>query len=137
MPTERDLRVRFWEKVDVGLEDECWLWRGNSRGQFRMGTVVVHVRRVAWEFTYGAPPPKIHLKLTCGERLCCNPAHIDYRSADRERPDRIGAFGRTRFNKTEKRQIQRQYRDGTSLYDLRSRWNANTAVLLEILKNGS
>lgn len=134
MPTETELRVRFWEKVEVGEEDDCWMWLGNPRGQFRMGRHVVHVRRVAWEFTYGAPPPRTHLKLTCGERLCCNPAHIDYRAESLVRPERAGAFGRTRFTRTEKWQIQNQYRSGESLYDLRSRWNANTAVLLDILK---
>ena len=92
------------------------------------------MRRVAWEITYGAPPPRIQITTTCKTKLCCNPDHLTYRAGDRESPH-AEAFGRTRFTKRDKKRIQKQHSDGMSLYELRSRWNANTATLLHILKN--
>lgn len=69
---------RFWSKVAIRGEDECWLWRASvlksdGYGQFGSGK---RAHRVAFELsggTYENGPLVLH---TCDVRLCCNPAHL-------------------------------------------------------------
>jgi HNH endonuclease len=67
---------RFWSKVDKG--PECWLWTAarfrTGTGQFRVGQKMRQAHRVAWELTYGSPPPAL-LRSTCGNLLCVRPDH--------------------------------------------------------------
>lgn len=80
----QDKATRFWAKVQVGNPDECWNWRGHI-GKDGMGYAYTgpnqkrSAARVAWEMTHGpiveTTRPKM-VKHTCGNRLCCNPAHL-------------------------------------------------------------
>ena len=64
----------FWEHVAVAEPDDCWEWTAGKNGD---GYGYFHGRRaniVAYELTKGAPE---HFVLhTCGNRACCNPAHL-------------------------------------------------------------
>ena len=66
----------FWAKVDRG--PGCWLWTasrlGSGPGQFRVGKKMQQAHRVAWELTYGSPPPAF-LRSTCGNLHCVRPDH--------------------------------------------------------------
>ena len=83
---KRPLEQRFWEKVDVRDEDECWPWLGgtNTKGY---GTVFLFVRedrrsvyntsnRIAYELTYGPLPEGLCACHTCDNPPCCNPKHL-------------------------------------------------------------
>lgn len=74
---------RFWVKVKVGREDECWPWRGctdpSGYGRF---TVVGGRRpktrvasRVAYALSVKDPGGK-HVLHRCDNPPCCNPAHL-------------------------------------------------------------
>lgn len=74
---------RFWSKVDVGDEDECWWWTAalNSKGygSFRVNDRWVpssHV--VAYELQKGEEvPPGWDVDHTCHNRDCQNGAHFE------------------------------------------------------------
>ena len=71
-------------RVRRGAGDACWLWTGRPKkdgfGQFRWngGNYLPH--RVAWELQNGPVPPRFGVTHSCGEHLCCNPAHLTLRS---------------------------------------------------------
>jgi hypothetical protein len=75
------LRQRLESKIRRRGEDECWPWLAKtssgygyiSRGQKR-GAAPAH--RVVWELTYGPIPEGLLIRQRCGNRLCCNPAHL-------------------------------------------------------------
>lgn len=79
------LHERFWEKVDVGKRDECWLWNGavqrgygafhitDSAGRRRQ----VNAQRVAYTLTWGPIPDGEHILHRCDVPLCCNPFHLE------------------------------------------------------------
>lgn len=76
------LVIRFWAKVQVGEEDECWNWKGGQQskgyGSFGVGggkTALAH--RVAYEFERGPIPDGLLVRHRCDNRLCCNPAHLE------------------------------------------------------------
>jgi len=75
----------FWDRVEIGAPDECWLWRGRpNRGGY--GYVWFDGRqerahRVAYYLAQGEwPAPQcLHLPLDGQgphDRRCCNPLHL-------------------------------------------------------------
>jgi DNA-binding CsgD family transcriptional regulator len=71
------LEQRFWSKVNKHPR-ACWLWTGSTfrsgPGQFRVGLKNRQAHRVAWELTFGSPPPGL-LRSKCGDLHCVRPDH--------------------------------------------------------------
>jgi hypothetical protein len=75
---------RFWPKVDRRGPDECWPWTGayirkGGYGAFNCGPPtyrVTQAQRVAWELTNGPTTDSLFVLQECGNRPCCNPAHL-------------------------------------------------------------
>lgn len=78
---------RFWSKVDVRTNNECWPWLGalrtngyghfvaRSYGKNHIHKVGPHV--VAWELTTRSEVPHgFEMHHTCEVRHCCNPTHL-------------------------------------------------------------
>ena len=86
----RFAEAKFWSRVDVGKRSECWMWKrgvtGSGYGSFVLPGEVsptgvalhINAHRVAWMLDHGRVPPK-HAVIDhlCGNRLCCNPQHLD------------------------------------------------------------
>lgn len=82
-----DLDVaRFWSKVDLRLEDECWPWEGailSTRGggagyghfPIRGHNIVAH--RIAYELLVGRIPEGLTLDHECRFRACVNVLHLE------------------------------------------------------------
>ena len=69
-----DVDARFWARVKIGTADECWLHKG--RGTTRYKGASCSVGRIAWILTYKDPGPDVQVWRVCGEKKCCNPAHM-------------------------------------------------------------
>lgn len=94
---------RFWSKVDIRGEDECWPWEGKSvdkegRGRFKffLGPhSMINSQRAAWFCCYGELPSEVHVLHSCDHPPCCNPKHLFTGShadnmADKEAKGRAG-----------------------------------------------
>lgn len=79
----RPAEERFWEKVQRGSPEECWLWTAGIRpdgyAQFRPhhGAKVSLCHRFAYANLVGSVPPGLYLDHLCGIRHCVNPAHLE------------------------------------------------------------
>jgi len=71
------LKARFGHMITE--VDGCWLWRGgtcpNGMPRYRGGSV----RRMFYRMIVGNIPDNRNLRVICGNRLCVNPDHVDYR----------------------------------------------------------
>jgi hypothetical protein len=73
-----DIGNRFWDKVDIRSNEECWEWKACNDWRYGVITInnIAHkAHRVAFILSYGYTP-KSHICHTCDNTLCCNPNHL-------------------------------------------------------------
>ncbi len=70
---------KFWGRVQVGSNNECWLWTGGRRGKYGrllVGTQGLLVHRISYFIHNGCLPPRGVVRHTCNNKLCVNPLHL-------------------------------------------------------------
>lgn len=76
------LNERFWSKVDVRGEDECWPWKaavrqkGQGYGAFWMDGRHHPSNRIALVLSGTDVPEGMHACHKCDNPPCCNPKHL-------------------------------------------------------------
>jgi HNH endonuclease len=82
-PVPRTEEERFWEKVQIGQQDECWLWLGSTLpkgyGRFRRQNPrrMELAHRTAFRLTHNRREPATVLRHSCDNPRCCNPNHLE------------------------------------------------------------
>lgn len=75
-----EIKERFWSKVD--RQDDvnvCWEWLAGTQNGYGLfyflgGRDSAH--RVAYLLSKGEIPAGTQIRLSCGNKLCCNPTHL-------------------------------------------------------------
>jgi hypothetical protein len=75
-----NVKKRFWSKVRIGADNECWPWIG-AKGSGGYGSISLHgkhknAHRVAYELTYGSIDQSKDCCHSCDNPPCCNPKHL-------------------------------------------------------------
>lgn len=69
---------RFWPKVRIGNEAECWEWQASTNqdgyGRFRVNGKKRQAHHVAFFLKHGRWPN--YVLHSCDNPPCCNPAHL-------------------------------------------------------------
>lgn len=67
------------DRVQVGKADECWLWKlstgSHGYGQLFWDHRVQTAHRFSYKLFKG-DPGRLQVNHSCGNRRCCNPAHL-------------------------------------------------------------
>jgi HNH endonuclease len=75
--------LRFLEKALLYQGDECLEWpyaRSEGYGRVYRAGVMMFVHRVVCEATNGPPPAGYDAAHSCGNRGCCSPQHISWKT---------------------------------------------------------
>ena len=97
--TQKDLD-RFWSKVDIRGEDDCWQWQltatDHGYGLFSAGGTLHRTSRFAYVHGEGLYTKKItgnlRIATSCRNKMCCNPKHMRLNS-QQEVFDKMRAAG--------------------------------------------
>jgi hypothetical protein len=79
--SETKLLERFESKLKFNPRTGCWVWQAstdsNGAGSFKLDGHMVVAHRLAYELYAGEIPDGYIVRQTCGNRLCCNPKHLE------------------------------------------------------------
>jgi len=135
----KTIEDRFWAKVDIKEEDECWNWKAKTRSGY--GRVFYPDRykeesahRISWAITFGSIPKGLWVLHDCDNRLCCNPSHLHVGTQlDNIRECVERNQHSTPYQKlsiTERRLIKDIYnKGGISQYKLADKYNVSQATI--------
>lgn len=75
----KTIEQRFWEKVDIKNENDCWNWMGclnKGYGAFTSIRKTVLAYKQAYIFKNGPIPERTYILHKCNNKKCCNPSHL-------------------------------------------------------------
>lgn len=75
------LAKRFWSKVDIRGDNECWPWLASKKnamghGQINVGGKIECAHRIALSLHKGQMVDSPTVRHSCDNPPCCNPAHL-------------------------------------------------------------
>lgn len=140
-----DVRRRFWNKVDVRGHNDCWLWRGSTRGDgsygiaFVANTVRVASHRLAYALLNDGCDKDVVICHECDTPLCVNPRHLRAGTQGENIRDMTakgrGICGTPQFTLEQVETIRDRYTAGESQRSLAREYGVSQPAINSIVNN--
>lgn len=122
------VETRFWHKVEVKSEAECWEWKGN-KNKTGYGLLWISDRpaakrlahRLSWEIHNGEIPDELGVLHKCDNPPCVNPAHLFLGTFRDNMKDKISKERHARGEKCQHILTEQAVIDIRNRYNLRRR----------------
>lgn len=147
VPIEKE-QERFLSKIQVGEEDECWIWIGRTNtdgyGHFDCKNSWKSAHRYMWEWNNGTIPEGMLVCHTCDNPPCCNnPSHLFLGTVqdnvkDRDSKGRTAKHlgmenGRALLNEEKVREIKHLRATGLTYKEVANRFGVSVGCVSHIL----
>lgn len=76
----KSLAYRFWKRVAIGANDECWVWTGainNGYGRMRINGKQPYAHRISLELVGVTVPDEMDVDHLCLNKRRVNPRHLE------------------------------------------------------------
>jgi len=107
------LEKRFWAKVDIRGDDECWNWKACKNqygyGLFTIAGKKVVAHRLSYELEIGSIPDGLHVCHKCDNPSCVNPNHLFIGTRRDNWLDSINKGRQGKLNADDVHEIRRKY----------------------------
>lgn len=107
----------FWDKIDICEKEHCWIWRGAKNNRRKSGifgmstgsgqTETFASHRVAFYLFYKQINELQHIRMSCKNKLCCNPHHMSQYKINKNKQRSSEALARRHTKKIKKRKEKR------------------------------
>ena len=136
------LAERFWSKVDIKGESECWNWIGSTAKGYGYIKVAkgknARSNRVAYELTFGDIPDGAVVRHKCDNPSCCNPAHLQAGTQKDNVTDMIlrGRNAKAIVANDSAAEVHAAYLSGASAGKLAEQYGVGISAIYRILRKG-
>lgn len=139
---------RFWNKVKIGKENECWEWVGHltvkGYGMFKVGTrKLSSSHRFSYELHFREIPKGICVLHHCDNRKCVNPKHLFLGTNSDNVADKVKKNRQSRGTNNpnsvltwkQVNQIRKLYSQGIKNVELSKKFNIDNGRVSRIVHN--
>lgn len=139
---------RFWNKVEIKSEDECWPWKAGrankldtkdgNYGMFwnKNKSRMENAHRVAYRLTYGEFDENKLVCHRCDNPPCCNPKHLYLGDKGTNAADCVGLTGRqSRWHECDLILIRLMHLKGFTQRVIADLYKVNQSTISDILKD--
>lgn len=148
-PHYSPLCERFWERVNIGGKNECWIWLGacvpSGHGRVGDNNKVLVAHRVSWELTNGSIPNNLFVLHKCDNPPCVNPRHLflgtqtdnmkDMDLKGRRRWGTMETHRKAKLNKEKVLEIRNSFSTGSKKKDLAKIYGVQETTINQIVNN--
>ena len=141
---------RFWLKVDIGSDDDCWEWLAcknpKGYGQFQYEKSIQQAHRVSYMINIGKIPDGLFVLHNCDNPSCVNPNHLFLGTNQDNVQDKVNKNrvhhpkgelnGRSKLTKKDIRTIRKLYASGNYFqYQLGEMFGVTQPTIGSIVNN--